>query len=216
MHSFIILGNNEEEIERKVGQIMKKLSSQSLFFNILHISDVRSLNSFTKLSINKPTSIVINNFSNVTPEAQNAFLKNLEEPQENVSYILTSNTIYNILPTITSRCLIIYTKPDFKIAKENKTLSNNFLKMNTAERILFISNIRKRDEAILFIKNLTLATHSSFTKNPNSKTANILKNANTAYKNLNANGNVTLQLTNFVINCDEIKGLKNNIKTSSG
>lgn len=216
MHSYIILGNNQEEISKKVNMICKKLSSKKLIFNIKHISDVRSLSSFTKLSVNKKTSIIINNFENATPEAQSAFLKNLEEPQEKVSFILTSKTIYNILPTISSRCLVVHTKPDLNISKDQKKIFSNFKNMNTSERILFINNIRKKDEAISFIKDLIYATHSSFIKNPSMETASILKNANIAYNNLEANGNVSLQLTNFVVNCDKKYALKNSFEKPSG
>lgn len=39
----------------------------------------------------------------MTPQAQNAFLKLLEEPPENTHFILSSHSLQNILPTILSR-----------------------------------------------------------------------------------------------------------------
>lgn len=47
---------------------------------------------------------IINDAERMTPEAQNAFLKLLEEPPKNHILILTSSNISGILPTVTSRC----------------------------------------------------------------------------------------------------------------
>ena len=44
----------------------------------------------------------------MTTEAQNSFLKILEEPPEYAVIILTCNNINNILPTIKSRCVIYH------------------------------------------------------------------------------------------------------------
>ena len=41
----------------------------------------------------------------LTEQAQNALLKSLEEPPEYVTFILLSNHVHALLPTIRSRCV---------------------------------------------------------------------------------------------------------------
>ena len=57
------------------------------------------------------TVIVITNIEKMRKEAANAFLKLLEEPSENLIFILTTDHIHSLLPTITSRCQIIPMQP---------------------------------------------------------------------------------------------------------
>ena len=45
-------------------------------------------------------------------EASNAFLKNLEEPQDKVHFVLITNTPSKILPTILSRSAMYFLKPN--------------------------------------------------------------------------------------------------------
>ncbi|SEG13972.1 DNA polymerase-3 subunit delta' [Caloramator fervidus] len=50
--------------------------------------------------------VIIENFENATIQAQNKFLKTLEEPVKNTIIILTANNFNTILETIISRCQI--------------------------------------------------------------------------------------------------------------
>jgi len=51
--------------------------------------------------------IVIKDVQNMTPSAQNAFLKTLEEPEEGTFIIMLTSSLETILETIRSRCQII-------------------------------------------------------------------------------------------------------------
>lgn len=61
--------------------------------------------------------LVIEEAHLLTPEAQNALLKILEEPPDNTHIILATETKEALLPTILSRCQI------FELEEEKKTLS---------------------------------------------------------------------------------------------
>lgn len=50
--------------------------------------------------------VIIENFENTTIQAQNKFLKTLEEPVEDTIIILTANHLNSVLETIISRCQI--------------------------------------------------------------------------------------------------------------
>ncbi len=57
--------------------------------------------------ISKKKVYIIDNFENMTKEAQNCLLKTLEEPPEYVMMILITRNESNILTTIKSRCMIL-------------------------------------------------------------------------------------------------------------
>jgi DNA polymerase III subunit delta' len=50
---------------------------------------------------------IIRDADRITVQAQNAFLKNLEEPPKRTSFILTSGNPHTLLPTVISRCQFI-------------------------------------------------------------------------------------------------------------
>lgn len=193
MHAFLIITNNPENAERKVKEIVKKLKAKKLNFPLAKINDVRDLNAFVKLSINAPTAIVCNNIYLATEEAQNAFLKNLEEPQKNLYYILIAPTLKKILPTVVSRCQIIKLI-DTEHSTVNSKKIENFLQMSTGEKLNFAGNIRDRETAKEFVKDLISFWHKDINKNFQN-----IEIALITLRRLNANGNTNLQLTNLII-----------------
>ncbi len=202
MHAYLIVGKIEKDIENKVSELTKKHRVELFKYPLTLINDVRELNSFTKLTLSKPTAILIENIDNATKQAQSAFLKNLEEPQTNLIYILTAKSSYNLLPTITSRCQLITTKKIFQFTKPQVLSAKKFIGMTKGERLLFIYNISKRESAKNFIEDLIIGSHYLFTKEKKIILSAFLKAAESTRKSLIANGNVNLQLTNFVINLD--------------
>lgn len=85
--------------------------------NSISIDDVRAINDFIILKV--PLKTVINRIilieraERLTLEAQNALLKNLEEPPLGTVFILTAESLTSLLPTITSRLYAINVfKPD--------------------------------------------------------------------------------------------------------
>lgn len=73
------------------------------------IDQVREIISFVNLTASQGggKAVIIKEAQTMTPEAQNAALKTLEEPPANVLLILTSPSAEHLLPTIVSRCQII-------------------------------------------------------------------------------------------------------------
>ena len=61
--------------------------------------------------INEKKVFIIENADNMTPQAQNALLKTLEEPPEYVIIILIAQNAENFLPTVLSRCVIMNFRP---------------------------------------------------------------------------------------------------------
>ena len=83
--------------------------------------------------------------------------------------------------------------------------------MSQGNKLLYIDKLKKREDAIRFIEDLIITLHNSLHSNEPvdvvSKTTEkrkitvlTLESANNTLVALKANGNVSLQLTNFVIN----------------
>lgn len=68
--------------------------------------------------------ILISDADNMTIEAQNAFLKTLEEPQDKVVIIMTVSSSRKLLPTIVSRCQKVWFSP-FRIRKVKSYLKKS-------------------------------------------------------------------------------------------
>ena len=200
MHAFLIIGAPGESISAKVAKLSKELKVKTLEFPLVKIEDTRALNSFLRLKITSPTAIVINSIDKATSEAANAFLKDLEEPQEGLFYFLSAESAHKVLPTIVSRCQIIKTAGG-KETQASVQVSK-FIEMSIGEKLGYTDQIKDRNEAKAFVRDLINYLHLSLHKGNNnfSLMADNLEISQKTLTNLDANGNVTLQLTNLAIN----------------
>lgn len=199
MHSYLIVGRDKKSVDKKISSIIQGLGSELLEFKVEKISDIRNLNSFTKLKVEMPTTILIKNIDKATNEALNAFLKNLEEPQKNVFYIVTAKTSHNLLPTIVSRCFLI--RVNDNLSFESSGDINNFLKINVSKKLERVSQMRTIPEAISFCENIIITSHNSLHKPTADYTqiSTLIRAATRTKLALEANGNVCLQLTKLVL-----------------
>lgn len=192
MHAFLIIGNDQKQVETEIEKMIISLEVKNKIpFSLKKIDDSKELKRLTKYSFSTKTAIILNNFEEANNETVNSILKNLEEPNNNLVYILTAQSIDKILPTILSRCQIIKTtQNNFQI--ENEKMVLDFLNSNTNKRFDLIGKIKEREKAIEFVKDLIKYDYKS----------NNLVNMNSyllVLKNLNLNGNVSLQLANLLV-----------------
>jgi DNA polymerase III delta prime subunit len=197
MHAFLLIGN-KISVEVKVEELSTSLQAKILEFPLLKIADARELTQFTRLKLTEKTAILIRDFDNASEETQNAFLKSLEEPQENLIFLITAANIESILPTIVSRCETIEISRDTEISEEDLGKVEEFINKDVGKKLKMILIIKNREEAIEFMTNLIIGGHKLFLANIN--LAKFVSEANKTLVNLKANGNVQLQLTNFVVN----------------
>jgi DNA polymerase III delta prime subunit len=211
MHAFLLIGTDSEKLKAKSEELAKKLHAKIMEFPLLKIEDVRNLNNLIRLSFDKPTLIVCRNIHEAGEEALNAFLKNLEEPSENVFFALTASSARKVLPTITSRCQIVKVQSVEKVSlpedKAESTEIEDFFKLSAGEKLFYIGKIKDRGMAIEFAGNAIAFMHQTL-HSDRSLHENRLKytvkteNIELALKTLSrlkANGNVNLQLSNLVI-----------------
>lgn len=202
MHAFLITGRNPDLIQSEIQKLLTKLKAKKFNFTVQKIADIRELERFTRLKMLEKTAIVIQDFENATEEAQNAFLKALEEPQENLFYILTTAMSELLLPTIVSRCQLIEIRSvKQKLQKEEKEEIKKFLEMPVGEKLKTTANVKNREEAIALMNKIMLVLRDNIFQEDGG--VEIIENAKRTLVRLKANGNVQLQLTNFVVNLDQ-------------
>ena len=197
MHAFLLIGQNQESLEKKAREISNKLNSVFMPYTVEKIADVRNLIHLTNLKLSK-TTLFVKDINLATTESLNAFLKNLEEAQENLSIILTATNVEAVLPTIVSRVQIIRigNKPEV-----NSEIARTFLDSEDWQRLGEVKKVKGRDEALIFIEELIHSLNSLLLETKNlQKTAHALQKAESTKKALKANANVGLQLANFAIN----------------
>lgn len=197
MHAYLIIGKGKK-IEEEAFKIAEEKSSKLVPFELEKIEDVRNLNNLTRLSLTSNTTYFIKNINEASEEALNAFLKNLEEPQEGLSYILTSTNESLVLPTIVSRSKIVKIVED-EIEIESEEISK-FENLSEGKKLEFVDKIKDREAAIDFVTEYIEFNHRNLNSGKDLiKKSKNLQTALTALKFLQANGNVALQLANFVI-----------------
>lgn len=112
------LGSGKLQVAQYVASTLLKIESEKLqnypyFLQIepsgdsISIDTIRGLKSFTQLRTTGRESlrriVIVEQAESLTDEAQNAFLKLLEEPPKDTVFILTTSQPRKLLPTISSR-----------------------------------------------------------------------------------------------------------------
>ena len=197
MHSYLIIGSKDNQ-EKEIERLSQKLKTTIMEFELQKIDDSRALGNFVKLHINSPTAIKIENIETSNTESLNAFLKILEEPQENLYFFLCAKNTASVLPTIVSRSQVV------NVGRE-KSKSNEkiveFIKMETPSKLAYLDKLKGREEGIEFVDNFIEACHSMLIKTDtkHDKVAKAIEDATNCLNALKQNGNVNIQLTNFVV-----------------
>ena len=135
-HSLLITGTDGIGKYYLAQSIAAQLSDESITLvppvdkTTITIEQIRELYAITKTGGN--LTIIIKDAQIMGTEAQNAFLKLLEEPPKNTTFILTAPSSRSVLQTIRSRCQHIDAVPPLKDdilkqARQHTTLSNSQL-----------------------------------------------------------------------------------------
>ena len=81
--------------------------NRKAFYSIEYFRELIRPATMLKPNEGKRTIVIISNIETMRVEGSNAFLKMLEEPAENLMFIMTTDNIDAILPTVISRCQLI-------------------------------------------------------------------------------------------------------------
>ena len=146
-----ILSNNEEfKYDSEKFTINKDNKSFKLLLNnshpnfysidlindkkIIDVAQIRKMITYTNKSTfnNRSRFILIDNIENLNKNSVNALLKIIEEPNDNVFFILINNNEKYILPTLKSRCLTFKINFTFN---QSINISNQILNANIFELV---------------------------------------------------------------------------------
>lgn len=165
--TYLIVGSTKENTNKEILKLISKLwgkkvdtniyFSQNPDIHVLESSNIKSIGiedvkSFQKEMIYTPfvelVQIgVIFNAEKLTPQAQNSFLKTLEESSDTTAYILITQNEESLLPTVISRCSKIYSKEE-KIPQAD-IIQEDIFKLNMLDAFQRIENISKERENTL-------------------------------------------------------------------
>ena len=134
----------------------------------IDVSQIREMIGYTNKSTfnNMARYILIDNIENLNKNSINALLKVIEEPNNNIFFILINNSEKNILPTLKSRCLTFKINFTFN---ESINISNQILDENVLDLINYdlINYYNTPGEIINLInfsndKNIDLKSYTLF------------------------------------------------------
>lgn len=156
---------------------------------------------FLKPLRSKNKAVVIHNAHLLTPEAQNALLKVLEEPPLNTYLILSAEREDALLPTILSRCAIR------RIEEEGRTLTQDEMQefTETIEELQTFSIgegmklaetlAKNKQQALTWLEKSMLAARNTLLSDSthDTRTLRLLQESYTQLKTTNVNPRLTLE-----------------------
>lgn len=104
----------------------------------IYVKQARELVQKTRTALKKNKVYIIYKASTMNEQAQNAFLKSLEEPNSSTFYVLLVNNVHSLLPTVLSRSQILKITPLNNDASL-KLIPDN-IPANIKQQILFVAN----------------------------------------------------------------------------
>jgi DNA polymerase III delta prime subunit len=207
MHAFLIVGNNpEKEIASRIA--LWKISAWDTIYlpneGTIGIDLVRDFERELALTPrNSPAKVgVLTDMDRLTPEAQNALLKTLEEPPPHTYIIGTTNNPEALLPTVRSRMSVVRL---MDIARKSDTsILLKLLRESPGQRITTIDPfVATREDAKQFVTSLLGAAREELLKHPTRELSTLIRNLLTAESQLSVNVNPKLVLDNAVLHISD-------------
>lgn len=206
MHAFLIIGSDTEAIQKECAARINawKISSwdsiripQEGTVGIEMIRDFERELSLTPR--NSPAKVgVLTDIDRLTPEAQNALLKTLEEPPPHTYIIGTTSVPEALLPTIRSRMSVVRLTDAAR--KSDTSILLKLLDESPGKRLQTIEPfVATRDDAKKFVTSLLEAAQEKILKHPTPQLATLIRNLLTAQSQLSVNVNQKLVLDNAVL-----------------
>ena len=132
----------------------------------IDVKQIREMIRYTNKSSfnNMARFILIDNIENLNKNSVNALLKVIEEPNDNIFFILINNSEKKILPTLKSRCLLFRINFTFKesINVANQILETNILDIVNHDLINYYNTPGENIDLINFSrdKNIDLKSYT--------------------------------------------------------
>lgn len=197
MQSFLIVAKDKKESASYISNLLKEKEVDPLDINLqtyekaMGIEDVRIIQKAILLKPfrGKTKAVIVDTYESITTEAQNALLKILEEPPTNTVIVIMTAKKELILPTIISRCKVIFLQEketnlaEGELSKFSDAL-DILLNGKTGEKLKIAQDITKdKEDAALWLEKMAIFVKDNLTKeNNNLKYLNFLKELQETYK----------------------------------
>jgi hypothetical protein len=199
MHAFLIVGNNpEKEISSRIA--MWKISPWDIHRPAgAGIADIRALCRDLSLCPRGTDHVgIIEHMELLTPEAQNALLKTLEEPPPHTYMIGTTHMPEALLPTVRSRMSVITVKDTGRVS--DTEILQKLLRESPGKQLSTLEPfLTTRDDAKNLVASLLDAAHEELVSHPSPRLTKLIRNLITAQSQLSVNVNPRLVVDNAVL-----------------
>lgn len=166
-HAYIITGGDatgRHERAKALGEEIAKQSSlppASVAFSYIRPQRSISLQSITALLQDLSMTafggeyriILIEDAEQLTSEAGNALLKTLEEPANNIIFMLLTSTVARLMPTLRSRSQVISLKTS-PISIDLESRCAGFFEQSISQRLVRVAELVDRAEQLEFAQEL--------------------------------------------------------------
>lgn len=205
MQTVIIIGSPEKTKEQAQDLIKQNLISgfdaeNYSFEKAIGIADIGNIQKtiFLKPVYSQKKAVIVEAFSGITTEAQNSFLKILEEPPESAIIMMLVKNVDFLLPTVISRCAIINLSDRKTIDKNEEEkylrLINSVLNGTANPMVLAQDYSKDKETALILLEKLILAVEKNLKDDLNfAGTLRKLQETHAAIKNTNANTRFALE-----------------------
>jgi DNA polymerase III gamma/tau subunit len=211
MHAFLITGATQE---KRLADITKRLAEYKIsqWDTIrlpdqpgIGIGDIRDFQRALNLTPqNSPAKAgVLTTIDRLTPEAQNALLKTLEEPPPKTYLLAETEHPELLLPTILSRFSLVNLGATISKAVDEKITAEFIEKIvnsSPGKKIQMIDSfLATHDDAETFVSSLLTVAQKELLHHPSKKLVVLIKNLLTARSQLSVNVNPRLVVDNAVL-----------------
>ena len=173
--------------------------------NKISIEMVRDFTALTNTADAKDRFFVVLSAETLNPAAENAFLKNLEEPKPHHHFVLVTNTPSALLPTVLSRAQVFYLKETGALQKpvaasdKIKDLAKQLIVADSKKLIELANDIAKKKDnprgyALEIVGAAIEIMYKSYFATNQTKFLKKLPNLLKLYDNLQKNGHVKLHI----------------------
>ena len=171
----------------------------------ISVENVRDFTSRTNSFNSSDRVFAVLNAETLNPAAENAFLKNLEEPNSNDHFVFLTSYPSALLPTVLSRAQIFFKKEEGALSKpvavdeKTKTLAKRLITADTKELIALSNEIsKKKDNPRAFASEIVATAieilYKSYFSTNQEKFLKKLPKLLKLYENLQKNGHIKLHL----------------------
>jgi len=169
--------------------------------SIIPIDAIRNIEELVRTKQSSDLVITVNSAERMTEQAQNCFLKLLEEPGNHIHFVFFTESPGKLLTTVRSRAHIFYTKTDTKISSppehdpQTINLAKKYISLSAPQLIFLTKTLSKNREAALEMLSVAIELlYKSYFKTGNPKFLGPLERLVKTHDNISKNGHVHLQL----------------------